>query len=74
MARRIISDGDAYVRADTEPAFVDLTTLTKAELRDIAAVEGVDVPKRATNAQIIDALTQPDVVAALPVLSPVEEG
>ncbi|MDZ4046184.1 MAG: hypothetical protein U1E32_10460 [Rhodoglobus sp.] len=35
---------------------IDLTSLTKAELLDIAGVEGIDVPKRATRADLIDIL------------------
>lgn len=36
----------------------DLSTLTVAQLRELAASRGIDVPKRATKAQIIALLNE----------------
>lgn len=43
---------------EDSPGFVDLTKLTKPELLDIAATEGVTVPPRATKAQLVDLLSR----------------
>lgn len=37
---------------------VDLTVLSKRELLDIADVEGIDVPKRATRADLVDLISR----------------
>lgn len=38
--------------------FLDLTTLKLADLRDIADIEGIDHPAKATRAQLIDLLSR----------------
>lgn len=55
---------------------VKLEELTKAELLDIAAIESIDVPAKATKAEIIDALhTAPQIpVIGSGDLLPDEEG
>lgn len=37
---------------------VDLNVLTKRELLDIAETEGIDVPKRATRAELVDIISR----------------
>lgn len=49
---------DAVLGADWLPA--DLDSMTLAQLRDLADVMGVDVPKNAKKADLLDLLTPPD--------------
>ena len=50
---------------------VDLNVLSKRELLDIAEVEGIDVPKRATRAELIDIISR---AAAEPIPGMVDNG
>ena len=42
---------------------IDLSSLTRRELVDIATVEGVEFPKRATRQQLIDLLVTDEVTS-----------
>lgn len=42
---------------EDEPAAISLDTLKARDLRDIAAVEGIDVPPRASKAELIEIIT-----------------
>lgn len=44
---------------DVAPSFVDLKSLTLAQLKEIAEVEGIDVPKNVKKAALIELLEQP---------------
>jgi hypothetical protein len=43
---------------DRDPELVDLTELKLPELRNIAGVEGIDFPPKATRAQLIDLISR----------------
>lgn len=49
---------NGWTRAIPAPEHVDLTALTVAQLRELCAGRGVDAPKRATKAQLIELLDE----------------
>lgn len=56
MSQRLLAAGWRRADATEQPEPVDLSGMTVAQLRALCAERGVDAPKRATKAQLVQLL------------------
>lgn len=59
--------GTVVTGSDDAQPFIDLNSLTRAALRDVAEVEGIEYPAKATKAQLVDLISQ---IPAAPIDDP----